>query len=360
MSKSENRVKSKKEKGKILNSLKISLSVIGSVVGAGFITGREILTFFSAYNPIAVSLTLFACFFLLITFLLEVKNKKTEAALKKGNFAVYFLSFFIISSMLGATDSLFFSVFKLPKSVPLGSLMLICAATAVCFGGISKIEKANVVIVPFMLVVAAYIAFGRIFSRNFFVAPFSLCGVFGFSGIYGCFSYCSMNVGLAQPFFCKIKSENKNFSPVVTALSSAFCLSVLVFVYLIALKNSVGESADIPILCLADSPLAKYLAAASIFGGIITTQFSAEYPLVSALKKRKKGGLCIALLAVFSFVFSRLGFYVIVDVVYPAIGFISLVYYAVVIVFAALPFFRARLRRHTSARQARLKATSKS
>lgn len=360
MSKSENWVKSKKEKGKILNSLKISLSVIGAVVGAGFITGREILTFFSGYNPIAVSAALFICFFLLITFILEIKNEKIDSVLKKGNFAVYFLNFFIIASMLGATDSLFFSVFKLPKSIPLGSLMLICAATAVCCGGIRKIEKANVFIVPFMLIVAAYIALGKILSRNFFVSPLSLCGTFGFSGVYGCLSYCSMNVGLAQPFFCKIKSENKNFSPAVTALASAFCLSAFVLIYLLALKNSIGESADIPILCLVCSPIAKYLAAASIFGGIITTQFSAEYPMISALKKRKKGGLCIALLALFAFVFSRLGFYVIVDVIYPAMGFIALVYYAAIIVFAALPFFRSARRRHTSARQARLKARSRS
>ncbi|MDY4187309.1 MAG: hypothetical protein SOX77_05630 [Candidatus Borkfalkiaceae bacterium] len=348
---------------KILNSLKISLSVIGAVVGAGFITGREILTFFSKFNPVFVATTLFLCFFALINFSLKARGEKIERAIKTGNAAIYVISIFIIASMLGATDSLFFSVFKLPVSVPLGSLLLICASTAVCFGGISKIEKANVFIVPAMLLIAGYLTLSKIFSPSYLVPPYFSeilsGGFFSFAGIYRCISYSSMNALLSQPFFCKIKTENKNFSPALVAAVSAFCLSVLVFIYLLALKGSVYEGADIPALGLAGGAVLKYLAAFAVLGGIITTQFSTEYPLVCLLKKRKKSGLLIVLLALVSFVLSRLGFYVIVDVIYPVIALTAAVYYIILISIKRFSF-RLSPRRHTSARQARLKLRSKS
>lgn len=350
----------KTSKSKFINSLKIALSVIGAVVGAGFITGREILTFFSKYNPIFVALALFCCFFLLIAFSLSnLGGEKVEKAIKAGNGIIYFISVFIIASMLGATDSLFFSAFNLPLKIPLGSLLLICASTAVCLGGITKIEKANVFIVPIMLIIAGYITLSRIFSSNFFVVPYAGIEFFSFAGAYKCVSYCSMNALLSQPFFCKIKSENKNFSPLTVSLVSSLCLSTLVFIYLIALKGTASESADIPVLELASSKFLKYLASLAVFGGIITTQFSTEYPLVCLLKQRKKSGLYIVLLALLTFVLSRLGFYVIVDVIYPLIALIAAIYYLIIVSKSLFSFRQARLR-HTSKRQARLKVWSKS
>lgn len=110
---------------------------------------------------------------------------------------------------------------------------------------------------------------------------------------------------------------------------------------------------------LASSKFLKYLASLAVFGGIITTQFSTEYPLVCLLKQRKKSGLYIVLLALLTFVLSRLGFYVIVDVIYPLIALIVAIYYLIIVSKSLFSFRQARLR-HTSKRQARLKVWSKS
>ena len=375
------------------NSLKITFSVVGAVIGAGFITGREIVRFFYGMPIFAAAGAEFLLFFSLFYFLLTVKdNAFFSRAVKFANVCVYIISFFIIASMLGATDSLFFEAFGVPYEIPVGSIALLVFATAVCFGGIEKIEKANGFIVPFMILatVAVLIAFGEKSSQ---FVPFDA------EAAASCVSYGAMNALLSQPFFLKLKkgytavnvfkinkkanenAENKQkislkseqiattatknssedlekaqaqrpFSPFLVSLFSSLALALLIALYL----KSIDEYAalkDVPVLFIAgNSEFLRIVIAGLIACGIITTQFSTEYPLVCLASKKKRSRLLLLVGAVAVFTVSRLGFYVIVDVIYPAVAAFAAIYYAVLI-FATTVIFPLKSRINTSARRER-------
>lgn len=357
----------------VFNSLKITFSVVGAVIGAGFITGREIVRFFYGLPVFAVVFTEFILFFLLFNFLMTVKNNKfIDFFVKVANICVYIISFFIIASMLGAIDSLFSEAFGLSRKIPIGSILLLIFSTAICFGGIDKIEKANAVIVPFMSIAVAAILL--IYGKNF-LAYYE----FDCKAAVSCISYGCMNALLSQPFFLKLKrgytavgffcflKENKNkgfakrknakncppktkcsehinqnrkreFSPFLVSMFSSLILSFLIARYLKAI-DEFSALKDIPLLFIVGkNKFLRVIIAGLIVCGIITTQFSTEYPLVCLAQKKKRSNLLLLLGIVGVFAVSRLGFYVIVDVIYPVVAAFSAIYYAVLIFATALIF----------------------
>lgn len=388
--KNGNNDKNSPKNKKIIASVRAALSIIGAAVGAGFITGREILSFFGGYSPAFAFVTAFLAFFVWFYFLLcGAVNGKLAAI---GNVAVYLLSALIIASMLGATDSLFNYVFGVPKSLPVGSVLLLVLCTALCFTGLNGVERANVVLVPFMLLSVIFCVIYCFISENGGAGGSAgldsaggasgiqgecgtqgACGVLYaiFSpvknggaglGLFGCISYCCLNALLSQPFFIKIKNERADVCPALTAAISAGGLSVMIFLYLLALGNKNVKVADIPVFLLCENCLAlKYLLAFAVFCAIFTTQLSTEYPLVKLAEGKKASGLYIVGLATFAFALSRLGFFVMIDVIYPIMAIFATLYYAACAasIFAKSVFLKAP-RRRTSARQARLKLWRKS
>lgn len=381
---------------KIAASVRAALSIIGAAVGAGFITGREILSFFGGYSPAFAFVTAFLAFFVWFYFLLCGAVSGKLAAI--GNVAVYLLSALIIASMLGATDSLFNFAFGLPKSLPVGSVSLLVLCTALCFTGLNGVERANVILVPFMLLSVIFCVIFCFVSESGGVDISGGVGGFALSesaggasgiqgvggtqgaggvlyaifspvknggaglGLFGCISYCCLNALLSQPFFIKIKSERADVCPALTAAISAGGLSVMIFIYLLALGNKNVQNADIPVFLLCENCVAlKYLLAFAVFCAIFTTQLSTEYPLVKLAEGKKASGLYIVGLATFAFALSRLGFFVMIDVIYPIMAIFATVYYAACAasIFAKSIFLKAP-RRRTSARQARLKLGRKS
>lgn len=388
--KNGNNDKNSPKNKKIIASVRAALSIIGAAVGAGFITGREILSFFGGYSPAFAFVTAFLAFFVWFYFLLcGAVNGKLAAI---GNVAVYLLSALIIASMLGATDSLFNYVFGVPKSLPVGSVLLLVLCTALCFTGLNGVERANVILVPFMLLSVIFCVIYCFISENGGAGGSAgvdsaggasgiqgecgtqgACGVLYaiFSpvknggaglGLFGCISYCCLNALLSQPFFIKIKNERADVCPALTAAISAGGLSVMIFLYLLALGNKNVKVADIPVFLLCENCLAlKYLLAFAVFCAIFTTQLSTEYPLVKLAEGKKASGLYIVGLATFAFALSRLGFFVMIDVIYPIMAIFATLYYAACAasIFAKSVFLKAP-RRRTSARQARLKLWRKS
>lgn len=357
---------------KITAPVRAALSVIGAAVGAGFITGREILSFFGGYSPAFAALSAFLLFFALFYFLLCGAVGGKLAAF--GNASVYALGTLIIASMLGASDSLFYLAFGVDKNLPVGSAALLVLCTALCFTGLKGIERANVVLVPFMLLSVVFCA-----AYSFFcslgenggaggLSNISGAGVLGAIflpiknggaglGAFGCVSYCCLNALLSQPFFIKLEREGEGIYPALTAGLAAGGLSVMIFIILLALGNKNVQTLDIPVFLLCENSSAlKFLLSLAVFCAIFTTQLSTEYPLVKLAEGKRASGFYIVALAVFSFILSRLGFYVMIDVIYPIIAVFATIYYGVCgAAISAKAFFLKAPPRRTSMRQARLK-----
>lgn len=330
--------------GAAKKELGASFALIGSVIGAGFITGREILSFFYGQSPLIVFFCIFALFFGTFMLVLTVKNEVSRTLLEGGDKVVCFFNLLSVASMLGATESLA-SDLGIGCDFPIWSIAMLLLSVFVCLKGMKGLAAFNCVLVPIMLFVVFFIV----------AANFNGADAVG-GGAFDCFSmmkYVAMNVFLTQPLLTSVRSDyNKTGAPVkdtpekgkgrksliasaaVISAVTALVLSATAAAFLSVLPNESALS-DIPVLYVAG----KGKAAVRIVGftvalGIITTLVGSLYPVATIVKGRFSlvwtTAVCLLSLAL-----SRLGFFVIVDKIYPALGVLAIVYYA--LTFAVLP-----------------------
>lgn len=330
-----------------IGSLKAAFAIIGAVIGAGFITGREIMKFFFGNNQPVLFCILLVAFTVFVYVTLANKNPVIESVMQKSNFIINILCVLTVASMLGATDSLARDL-KMSGELPVFSVLMLIFSVFICIGGIEKLTKFNLILVPVMLIVLfAIIGCGLIFSDNKDI---------GFSRSFDFLSpllYSCMNVMLTQPLLISIKKEEKTFSPLLTSLITAFALALSAALYLTVLPKECLMS-DIPILYLvSNTKWAYYLVASMIAAGIVTTLVGSLYPLLHIIEG-KLHVLWVIMVCLLSFLVSRLGFYVIVDKIYPLLSLIAVIYY--IVIFCVLPLvFRIKARQRTLKPQVRTK-----
>lgn len=313
----------------ILKSMSISAAIIGAVIGAGFITGAEIVRFFSSeYLPSACFLL-----FLLMTFygwiLLNAGGRyKTQKQLNLcvlGHFSKFFdysvpvFSFVSLVSMCAALDALAASFLKIDERIPTLSLAMLPLSLFVCNRGVKGVEKLNILLVPSIIIVI------------FIACCESPVPATARSDVLPILLYAAMNGFLSSPLIIEAGAQSDARSHLPAAIISSLAVSVCVFMIMSKISSGSGLDADLPLL----SGLGKGRVIHVIFSiitafGIVTTLVSSHYPLVciaakSPLKRRLNAFFIAAAL-----LFSRVGFYKIVSVVYPVTGAFGLVYLTLV------------------------------
>lgn len=360
-----------------------SFSIIGSVIGAGFITGREILTFFYGQSPIWVFVLLLAFFFLLMLSVMTVKNEMSLYAVERADNVICLFNILMIASMLGATESLARDM-GVGCAFPVWSVVMLAVSIVVCIGGMSRLDKFNAVLVSVMLGIVFVIVALKLPSVG---RGNSAAGAH--VNFFAVAKYVGMNILLTQPLLGDIRRESNSIgqvkasakSSVLTAFTAAFLLSLTVAAFLAVLPKE-SAFAELPILHIVGANKAFYYSVSfTVVLGIITTLVGSMYPLLNYsffaksagetatkaerkenrgdAKKRRRGkiirAVCVCVLAL---CISRLGFYVIVDRIYPLLGILSIAYY--LFTFAVLPIFQRVARRRTSRRQEYTKARYRS
>ena len=306
---------------KIINSIKIGFSIIGAVIGAGFISGREIMKFFYGKNLIISVSVVFLSLFTFIYIILKIDDKKTSWLIEKSTALIYLFNVLIMASMFSATQSLatqLLPIKYLPSVIPIAIAGI---STWICFNGIDKLESVNSILIPVMMVVF-FIAVIFTYNReNIYIAD----NVFSIDVV----SYASMNIFLAQPFLLNVKKEKNKFSPFFVAFFSAIILSVAIFAFLLILSDDC-LNCDIPLIYLTkNSSFLSALITIIVFLSILTTVISVQFPF-GCILKNKFSCVPMVIVTVIAFAISKIGFYMIVDKVYPVIAIISLLYYAII------------------------------
>lgn len=369
---------------RIKKSFGAAFAIIGSVIGAGFITGREILTFFYGQSPLFVLIALFILFFALFYAVLAVKNTMSAYAINQGDKAVYVLNVLSVASMLGATESLARDM-NIGCDFPVWSIVMLFLSVVVCKKGMRGLGIFNAVLVPVMI--------GAVLIIFIATAPTVSAGsvMNGSIDMFSVMKYAGMNVLLTQPLLSDIRRENilpgaaikpDGKTAVFTAFISAFLLSATAAAFLVVLPKE-SLFGEIPILYVTGRGKASYyLVSIIVLFGIITTLVGSLYPLLglsdliklnksrqgkndlskqnrSGAKSSRRGDIVFAVaICALSLGVSRLGFYTIVEKIYPLTGVLSIVYYA--FTFAVLPLFQTIERRRTSRRQECTKAPCRS
>lgn len=303
--------------------------IIGTVIGAGFASGREVVSFFGAVPNVFIALLAGALVFCCSALFLFVGRRVKKNDVGEVNGAVFgklrgladvlmlFNSMTVLGAMLAGTDSL---VAQFVDIRPVASLVtgIVCAAVAV--RGLKGMIKVNAVLVPLIIV------FLTATSLSVIEFPFRPSSS-GFK-VGSAVLYVAMNMILGGGVLTTVH----DLSPREIILSSAFAagiIGVLLMCIMGALCSCSASHADMPTLLIAlKSGRAMYFAAFPVIAvSIFTTMLSAfksVYDYLAGFIKNKALAAGTVLLG--GLFVGAFGFSGVVDVLYPVTGCIGVVY----------------------------------
>lgn len=322
--------------------LQAAFVVIGSVVGAGFISGGELVRFFPSSNYLPYVYVAGVLFFIYFALLLICGKKfggfeGTVATVFKrlapAVRAVFFACCFVISAtMLAGIDSVFWQGFGIPKTIPVFSAAILVAVCFICRKGMNGIGKVNFVLVPCIILFVVALAFTKERGEYGFTVSD------GPTGMALVMLYVSMNAFLAAPVICDLGKEAPAL-PVSLTASFFISLCAALILGIICREGANALKADMPLLYAVSgrgAALGKIFSLVCLFG-IVTTLFSSYYPLHAALEKCKRRELFRILACLAALALARVGLKGIIDTVYPVLGAFGLIFGA----FCAAKLWRA-------------------
>lgn len=299
--------------------------IVGSTIGAGFITGAELVRFFGADRfllPLFFSCSLFSA--LCVLYLRLGKKyggfrgvmKLFGRGEKIVGFVFYLCAFISSAGMLAGLDAL------LPECSPLLSVLGLLLSVFFLGKGTDGVSKLNLILVPLLL---------------FFV--FFFCGKLVFSYPRGgtgedVFLYAGMNAFFLAPVLMDAGGEMDH-----PAVSSVFAAGI-VFLAAVCILGSVYReganalNAEMPFLKVAKGKIFSVAVGVAILTSLISslyTPISACNAFGGKKKTAAKGGVLLA-----AFCLSRIGLKGIVDLLYPFIGGAGLFFSALCILYDQL------------------------
>lgn len=259
----------------------LAFSLFGAVVGAGFMTGAELVRFFplrAAFAHAAVAAGLFAACFLLL-FDAGRKCGGFEGALRCCGRAapvfralLHFASFITCAAMLAGLDGAVRTGFGLRYALPVAALCALPAMFFVARRGMRGVAALSAALVPVMAVVFAARA-GDIPAGFTPSSPQS-----AFTSLTGVCLYAAMNCFLAAPLACDAGREGAGRGGCIAAAALVgFCIAAALGA--VARAGTAGE--EMPFLAAGGGGL----AAVACICAVLTTLFSSFYPLARAAEQ---------------------------------------------------------------------------
>ena len=298
------------------------------MVGAGFISGRELISFFGTEG--FAPFVLFAGGLLLVCLLLlfslgseyggaDGLNRALMKNPKPFGATVLIASFVFLSAMLAGLDALG-EGFGLPGYLPLISSASIICVTFCSRYGLKGIEKINLALVPVVLIIINALIINGVKPDFSGKTPGLISGTCKAALYVFLNAFSNLPVILST---ARYKSKKILFG--AAALTAAIiCFQALMILGAVNSGGKSAEYAQIPLLYVLENTSSAVYAAA-VFAAILSSLSSAYYPLyVVAKEKMQKTG--VVLLCISSLVFSRVGLKGIIDYVYPLLGGLGAIY----------------------------------
>ena len=331
---------------KYKNALKIAGVYTGLVIGAGFASGREIITFFTSYGDIwpvgmmftGVLLSAFGWMILTIIekdkiktykdFLKTIMGEKTAAITEVVSGLFLCILFF---AMVSASGSLLNEAFGIDRI--LGSALLSLLCLIIFGGGVDKLIGINSLLSPLMIIgtvlvcVVTYLCETQtaVFIEETVVKmPYM---VFFSAVIYVSYNVIS-SVSVMVQMKDIVNSDKKSKFGALIGGAAMSILGLMMGAVLITDKFLPAQF-DIPMLAVINerANVINYVYILVLIGAIITTAVGNGYGAVKWIENSTgvDSVLVEAFLCISAVLFSFIGFAGFTDVIYPLFGFIGLI-----------------------------------
>lgn len=325
------------------NILKVTFVIVGTIIGAGFASGQEILTFFNRYGiygliGLAFSISLIGII-IYKTLKINLENnintyqKFIENIIpdrfKENKILIFTINniiniFLLISFnvMAAGFSTYFFQEFAIPKII--GSLIITIISYITFLKNLNGIVKINTILIPILLTSIILLGIAKINSIQ--IVETSKNPKWIISSIV----YASYNSISLIPILISLKKciKTKKEAGLVSICATIIMLILSLVIYLL-MNNYWKEikTIEIPIIYIASllGSMAKYIYGALILIAIFTTAISAGYGFLNNTTKHRKDYLKMALIiCIISIFFGQLSFSNLISFLYPVFGYLGI------------------------------------
>lgn len=303
----------------VMKCLKTSAVFVGTMIGAGFATGREILIFFGKSSPVIPVLSAVICGLFCYLFLkaghhglnvIPYKGKR----IMLGSF--YLAAFIVFAAMIAASEEVIYEIFAING----GGVITAIIIGIICLAFIDGLKLLNLIVVPLIILFVALLFFKTDFPALRTKLNFP-----------NAFAYVALNMFLGGFLIVPDGKSMKKNEMIMTAVITAILLSVMIFmIYVIVLK---AGDALMPVVEVARSLNLHIIASILIYLAVITTMAGCFTALTAItmvyIKDKWTAGAAVSIVGILAAI---IGFKLIVDIGYPLVSIIGSVYTVSVIV----------------------------
>ncbi len=328
--------------------IQIAMIFIGSIVGAGVCSGRELNQFFATYG-IAGFVGLILCGLLYIVFskiIVEISIKKKVSSYNEfvdlvcpklvAKFINVILTLFLLSStsiILAGSGSLLNQYFGIPKWI--GVIIMVGCSSIFLLRNTEGLFEVNTVVVPTLIIImtAIFISYVR---QNPFTLDYTYMRFIPAQKenlVVSTLVYVSFNIltiiGVIVPLTNDIKKPKEIQMGIIVGSSVLTVISIYI-VFLMLVNPFYPRMYEMPLLAIA-MQMSHGLKLAMLgvmwlemFSSQVSNVYSLSYFLRNKFKIAYNKG--IFLVVIIALPFSVIGFAKLVEVLYPLYGVLSLVF----------------------------------
>lgn len=329
-----------------ISTLKVAATYIGTIVGAGFATGQEVLQFFTKFGVLGlvgliITTIMFIIFGYIIMDLGKQLNAKSHLEIIKysggkviGILIDIIITFFLfgaLTAMIAGTGALFTQQFNFPGI--LGTIIMGVLTAFTVLKGINGVIKAISFVVPFLLVSVIGISIYSIINTPPDLSATSQ--VIGESGLVtnwllAAILYVSYNtiISIAVLGPLGVQAQDKKAIK-MGAILGGLGLGVGSIMIYLAISGNILDVAnlEVPMIYIAGaiSPVIQMIYAIVLIAEVYTTAVGSLYGFVSRItnveKSSAKGRVIIIVSTIVAMLASQLGFSNLVKYLYPLVGY---------------------------------------
>ncbi len=338
-----------------MNFTGVALMYLGSIMGAGFASGREAWQYFGvfggkAYFGLALTGFLFIAVGMMTSYIaLHLKTKdigkiilpvRNEMLSEVLGYTVAIMIYTALISMSAAGGSLLNQQFGIHKAV--GGIIVVILVIATVLGNFERVSKVFRLIMPILFAIVVslclYVAFTwEEVPAQVEIKPSPMASAWPVAAVV----YTAYNILGTIPIVSEsaLNAKNKTHA-LFGAFAGGTLLATLGLVLVIALQKNVNLSSalDLPMLGFAKevSSFVNIVFAVVLFFAIYSAATSTFYGFTGKLRDDGKKNRKIVFFALLGFVLGLAGFKNIVAYIYPIEGYAGFL----IIVLITVNFFR--------------------
>lgn len=328
-----------------VSTFKVAATYIGTVIGAGFASGQEILQFFSVFREKGlIGLAAVTVMFMLFGYIVMDFGRKLGSTSHLeiikftggrffGTFADYIITFFLFGSLTAMTagaGAMVAQEFNIPAAW--GNFFMAVITCVTVLTGINGVINSISFIVPFLILAVLGVSIGSFFSipenSGAMYAQIIPDNELIKNWFWAAILYTSYNIVLSIGVLAPLGAEAKDKRSIRNgAILGGFGLGLGALAIFISITSNINNviNIEVPMVYIAGqiSQIVKIAYIAVLLAEIYTTAVGSLYGFTARITNINDayGKLIVIEITILSFIASQFGFSNLVKYLYPIIGY---------------------------------------